>query len=126
MSTRSAKIMVVEDEVLIGLMLARKLRTFGYEVNEPVTSGEEAIKRVAEERPQVILMDITLAGKMNGIEAGRIIKEKYSIPIIIFSGYDDSFFSRQVRELGPVAVLKKMGPVSAITTAIEKALNDSS
>ena len=71
-------------------------------------------------------MDITLAGKMNGIETGLIIKEKYSIPIIIFSGYDDSFFSRQVRELGPVAVLKKMGPVSAITAAIEKALNDSS
>ena len=37
MSTSSAKIMVVEDEVLIGLMLARKLRTFGYEVTEPVT-----------------------------------------------------------------------------------------
>lgn len=126
MSTRPAKIMIVEDEVLIGLMLARKLRTFGYDVTEPVTSGEEAVNRIEQELPQVILMDITLAGKMNGIEAGRIIKERYAIPIIIFSGYDDSFFPRQVMELGPVAVLKKMGPVSAITAAIEKALDHSS
>ncbi|MBE0584518.1 MAG: response regulator [Desulfofustis sp.] len=123
MTDKPAKIMVIEDEVLIGLMLVRKLRTFGYEVAGPVTSGEEAIKRLEDERPEVILMDITLAGKMNGIEAGQIIKTKYAIPIIIFSGYDDSFFPQQVRELAPVAVLKKMGPVSAIAAAIKKALD---
>ena len=125
MSTNPTKVMVVEDEVLIGLMLARKLRTYGYEVTEAVTSGEEAIKLVEVERPEVILMDVTLAGNLNGIEAGLIIKEKYGIPIIIFSGYDDNLFYEQARKLDPVAVLKKMGPVSAITAAIEKALKKS-
>jgi CheY-like chemotaxis protein len=122
MNRKSAKVMIVEDEVLIGLMLARKLRSFGYDVSDVVTSGEDAIVRVAFERPEVILMDVTLAGNLSGIEAARIIKDTYAIPIIIFSGYDDRLFYEQAEALEPVAVLKKMGPVSDITAAIEKAL----
>lgn len=122
MNRKSAKVMIVEDEVLIGLMLARKLRSFGYDVSDVVTSGEDAIVRVAFERPEVILMDVTLAGNLSGIEAARIIKDTYAIPIIIFSGYDDRSFYEQAEALEPVAVLKKMGPVSDITAAIEKAL----
>jgi len=122
MNRNSARVMIVEDEVLIGLMLARKLRSFGYDVPDVVTSGEDAIVRVAFERPEVILMDVTLAGHLSGIEAARIIKDKYAIPIIIFSGYDDRAFYEQAEELEPVAVLKKMGPVSDITAAIEKAV----
>ena len=67
--------MVVEDEVLIGLMLAKKLRSFGYVVGEVATTGEEAVERTGQEHPQVILMDVTLAGEINGIEAARQIKK---------------------------------------------------
>jgi CheY-like chemotaxis protein len=121
MKQQPIKVMVVEDEVLIGLMLVRKLQAWGYQVDEVVTSGEEAVRRAGRERFDVILMDVTLAGELSGIEAAQQIKEQYDIPIIVYSGYDDKQFYDQVRLLAPVAVLKKLGPISDIVAAIDKA-----
>jgi CheY-like chemotaxis protein len=123
MNQKGIKVMVVEDEVLIGLMLAKKLRSFGYVVEEVATTGEEAVERAGREHPEVILMDVTLAGDMNGIEAAKQIKAEYGIPIIIFSGYDEKILHQQTQEIEPVAVLSKLGPVSDITAAIEKAVS---
>jgi CheY-like chemotaxis protein len=123
MSQEGIKVMVVEDEVLIGLMLAKKLRSFGYVVGEVATTGEEAVERTGQEHPQVILMDVTLAGEINGIEAARQIKKEYGTPIVIFSGYDEKILHQQTQEIEPVAVLSKLGPVSDITAAIEKAVS---
>jgi CheY-like chemotaxis protein len=121
MKQQPIKVMVVEDEVLIGLMLVRKLQDRGYLVDEVVTTGEEAVCRAGREGFDVILMDVTLAGELSGIEAAQQIKERYDIPIIVYSGYDDKQFYDQVRQLAPVAVLKKLGPISDIVAAIDKA-----
>lgn len=123
MRTGPVRILVVEDEVLIGLMLVRKLRSYGYEVDDVVTTGEAAVQRVGEVTPDAILMDVTLAGEMNGIEAAHIIKKDYAVPIIIFSGYDDKSFNNQIQEIDPVAVLKKMDPISDIVSAIDHAVH---
>ncbi len=122
MSLNNTKVMLVEDEVLIGLMLAKKLRSFGYEVGDVVTTGEEAVERVGTDQPEVVLMDVSLAGDMNGIEAARQIKAEHEIPIIIFSGYDEKSLQEQTQSFKPAAVLSKLGPVSDITAAIEKAV----
>ncbi len=122
MTRNGTQVMVVEDEVLVGIMLCRKLRSHGYEVGEVVTTGEEAIKRAGKESPEVILMDVTLAGEINGLEAAKQIKEAYDIPIIIFSGYDQKLLSEQTDAIQPVAVISKMGNMSEITAAIEKAV----
>lgn len=122
MSENSRKILVVEDEVLVGLMLAKNLRACGYIVGEVVTTGERAIECAGLEEPDVILMDVTLAGEINGIEAAKQIKAEHGIPVIIFSGYNDESFHKQAQEAGPVAVLEKMAPFEEITTAIEIAM----
>ena len=122
MSRRNIKVMVVEDEILIGLMLVKKLRSFGYVVGEVATTGEEAVERVGLECPDVILMDVTLGSGMNGIEAAHKIKAEFGTPIIIFSGYSDKSFMEEARRVEPVAVLSKLGPVSDITAAIERAV----
>lgn len=114
--------MLVEDEVLIGLMLAKKLRSFGYVVGEVATTGEEAIKRTGLEKPEVILMDVTLAGEMSGLEAARQIRTEYGTSIIVFSGYDDKSLYEQAEQAGAVAVLAKMAPISEIAAAIEEAV----
>ncbi len=121
MSMQKTRVMVVEDEVLIGLMLVRKLRAYGYEVDDVVTTGEESVERAGRTRPSVVLIDVTLAGQMNGIEAARKIKDKYSIPIIIFTGYNDRLIHDQARQIDPVAILAKMDPISDIIAAIETA-----
>ncbi len=123
MSRKSIKIMVVEDEILIGLMLVKNLRSSGYIVNEVITTGEEAVERSCLEHPDVVLMDVTLAGDMTGIEAAKKIKEGCEIPVIIFSGYNDESFLEQAWQAEPAAVLNKMGPFSDITEAIEGAVN---
>jgi CheY-like chemotaxis protein len=122
MSENTIKIMIVEDEILIGLMLAKNFRSSGYIVGEVATTGEEAIERVGMEQPDVILMDVTLAGEMNGIEAAKRIKAEYGVPVIIFSGYNDKSFHEQARQAEPVAILEKLGPFSDITAVIEKAV----
>ena len=121
MSCKRVKVMVVEDEVLIGMMLAKKLRSLGYEVGDVIAKGEAAVAVAVQEQPSVILMDVTLAGEMNGIEAAKIIKSRMQIPIIIFTGYNDKFIHDQVQSVRPAAVLSKMDPVSDIVAAIDKA-----
>lgn len=125
MKQQPVKVMVVEDEVLIGLMIVRKLQAQGYLVDEVVTSGEEAVCRAGREAYDVVLMDVTLAGELNGIEAAQQIKARYGTPIIVYSGYDDRQFYEQVRQLAPVAVLKKLGPISDIVAAIDTAVGRS-
>ncbi|MBW1635941.1 MAG: response regulator [Deltaproteobacteria bacterium] len=122
MSHNGIKVLVVEDEILIGLMLAKNLRSAGYTVGQVATMGEEAIERADIERPDVILMDVTLAGDINGIEAARQIRVRYGTPVIIFSGYSDSVFLEQAKKADPVAVLSKTGPFTDIIAAIEKAV----
>lgn len=122
MNTKQIQILIVEDEVLVGMMLARKLRSYGYDVGEVATTGEEALQRAEDEQPHVILMDVTLAGEISGIEAAGRIKKAHNIPIIIFSGYDSALISKQTEEIKPVAVLSKMGPIADITSAIERAV----
>jgi len=121
MSCKRVKVMVVEDEVLIGMMLAKKLRSLGYEVGNVIAKGEDAVAVAVQEQPSVILMDVTLAGEMNGIEAAKIIKSRMQIPIIIFTGYNDKFIHDQVQSVSPAAVLSKMDPVADIVAAIDKA-----
>ena len=123
MSIQKTQVMVVEDEVLIGLMLVRKLRAYGYEVDDVVTTGEESVERAGRTRPSVVLMDVTLAGQMNGIQAAQKIKDKYGIPIIIFTGYNDRLIHDQLRHIDPVAILAKMDPISDIIAAIETAVS---
>lgn len=123
MSIQKTQVMVVEDEILIGLMLVRKLRAYGYEVDDVVTTGEESVERAGITRPSVVLMDVALAGQMNGIEAAQKIKDKYSIPIIIFTGYNDRLIHDQAVQLDPVAILAKMDPFSDIIAAIEIAVS---
>jgi two-component system, response regulator PdtaR len=125
MKQQPIKVMVVEDEVLIGLMIVKKLQAQGYRVDGVVTTGEEAVRRAGRESFDVILMDVTLAGELSGIEAAQQIKRRYDIPIIVYSGYDDRQFYDQVRQLEPVAVLKKLGPINDIVTAIDKAVDSS-
>ncbi len=121
MNQRAIHVLVVEDEVLVGIMIARKLQAAGYSVGKVAATGEEAVTRAGLELPDVVLMDISLAGDLNGIDAARLIKARHRIPIIIFSGYDDTLFAARLSDIEPVAVLRKLGPIDDIFTAIKKA-----
>lgn len=90
MSMADRRIMVVEDEEILRLGTTLHLKSFGYDVVGNFRSGEEAVKNVIDLKPDVILMDINLAGKMDGIETVKEIRKKLDIPVVYLSVYSDS------------------------------------
>lgn len=92
---RAPKILLVEDDMIIAADISLQLSKLGYEVIGISTRGEDALKTIAGNRPDIILMDIILSGKMNGIEAARLILERHQIPVIFLtSNNDDATFQR--------------------------------
>ena len=101
-------ILVVEDEGLIALHIEEILSRAGYRVLDPLPSGEEAIAFLeAGDGPDLILMDIGLAGEMSGIEAARKIRERSGIPVIFLTAYTDAGRAREAEALSPCARLAK-------------------
>jgi len=84
-----AKILVVEDEVIVAMDIRQRLIRLGYEVVATVRTGEEAIKWATETRPDLVLMDILLAGAIDGIDAAREIMSRLKIPVIYVTSYSD-------------------------------------
>ncbi|MBL7149443.1 MAG: response regulator, partial [Candidatus Cloacimonetes bacterium] len=76
------KILIVEDERMIAEDIKLTLVHFNYKVIGIISKGEDALKKLEKLAPDLILMDIMLNGKLNGIETGAIITNKYDIPII--------------------------------------------
>ncbi|MEA5580176.1 response regulator [Nodularia harveyana UHCC-0300] len=85
----NSKILIVEDEAIVAKDLRNRLKKFGYVVPAVAHSGEEAIKKALEFCPDLILMDISLKGKMDGIEAAYEIHKYLDIPIIYLTAYAD-------------------------------------
>jgi diguanylate cyclase (GGDEF)-like protein/PAS domain S-box-containing protein len=81
------KVMLVEDERIVAFDLTRQLERFGYSVGAVVSSGEQAIREAARERPNLVLMDIHLEGKMDGIDAALAIRADHQIPVIFLTAY---------------------------------------
>ncbi len=100
-------ILIVEDEILVGLMLKTQLNQAGYLVCGVVASGEEAIELAQKENPDVVLMDIRLRGAMDGIEAAGRISAFSSARIIFTTGYQDPELKERAMKLNPAAFLRK-------------------
>ena len=83
------KILIVEDEPVLALDLATKLRKLGYEVIDIVAHGEVAINLVRQTQPDLIFMDIKLKGAIDGIETATQILQIDDIPIVYLTGYAD-------------------------------------
>ncbi|MDA3951239.1 MAG: response regulator [Spirochaeta sp.] len=116
------KILIVEDEVLISMHLARQLEQAGYVVCGPVTSGVAAITAAEQQKPDVVLMDIRLPGEMDGIEAGGTITERHGIPVIFLTGYSDSTIESRAQAVTAAKVLGKPASISEIATEIDRLL----
>lgn len=118
----SPTILIVEDECLTALELQNNLKNEGYKVPCTVSSGEEAIKKVSEIRPDLIIMDIMLKGKLNGIESVNEIKKVVDVPIIYLTAYGDEGTLQSAKITEPHAYLLKPFNDKEVKYAIEIAL----
>jgi CheY-like chemotaxis protein len=119
-----ARILVVEDESIISLQIRTMLRSMGYSICGKASSGQEAIDKAGETRPDLILMDVILKESMDGIEAARQIRARFGIPVIFISGCADNETLQRARREGHFAYLTKpfteRGLDSTIKMTIQK------
>ena len=104
------KILIVEDEAIIAFEMKTIMESNGYNVVKIVNTGEQAIKTALKEKPDIILMDIRLKGKIDGIEAASRIVEKIKIPIVYLTGNSHLKNSSRLLATNPVDVLTKPVP----------------
>jgi PAS domain S-box-containing protein len=116
------KILVVEDEAITGMDIRRSLIEMGYAVIGIATTGELAVRKAGELHPDLILMDIMLAGKMNGIEAAEQIRQEYRIPVVYLSAYSDDTFLAKAKVTEPFGYILKPFRELELKTTIEMAL----
>ena len=117
-----AKILVVEDESEVAETLEIMLKKFGYNVVGCENRAEDAIQKAGELRPDIVLMDIELSGKMDGIQAADTIRKKYHIPVIYITAICDTKTLERVGANVPYGYILKPFTESELHTVIEIAL----
>ena len=88
------RVLIVEDQGVTAMDEHEIMRDLGYEVTGIAMTGEGAVEQAGRERPDVVLMDIMLAGKMDGREAALKIWELYQIPVVFVTAYGDQKTSK--------------------------------
>lgn len=107
MMNNKPDILIVEDDVLIGIAMEMQLKKNGYSILKRVTTGEEAIQSAKSEKVDVFIMDIGLAGNIDGIEAAENIREFSNASIIYATGYKDNKTKERALKTNPMAYLIK-------------------
>jgi len=119
----SAHILIVEDEAIVASDLIRKLKRLGYTVCAIASTGEEAIAKAKQLKPQLVLMDIQLTGQIDGIEAAREIRDCCDSPVIFLTAHSDSATLARAKLTGPLGYILKPFDERDLATQIELAVN---
>lgn len=116
------QILIVEDEKIIALDLQRRLEKFGYRVAGMASTGEEAVAKAQEIRPDIVLMDIMLAGEIDGVDAAVTIRKRFQIPIIFLTAYADEKTLERAKNAEPMGYIMKPFKERELYSTIDIAL----
>jgi PAS domain S-box-containing protein len=117
-----ARIIIVEDERIVANDLRSRLDRVGYETVGTACAGPEAIALALEKRPDLVLMDITLKGPMDGVEAAKEIGKSTDIPVVFMTAHSDDVTLQRAKEIGPFGYVLKPLEERELHTTIEMAL----
>jgi diguanylate cyclase (GGDEF)-like protein len=116
-------ILLVEDEGLIARDLEDTLTRLGYRVSGIASEGAEAIEMARELHPQLVVMDVSLRGDVDGIEAACAIQEDAPVPVIFLTGHSDTETLQRAVMTGPLGYLIKPFQEDDLRCAIEVAIH---
>jgi PAS domain S-box-containing protein len=122
----ACNILIVEDDDAAVDLLEAYLGVMGHQVAAKVSTGEEAVAKVGQIMPDLVLMDIVLGGDMDGIEAAGYIQSRFRIPVIYLTAYSDSSFLKRAKITEPFGYLLKPISQGDLRGAIEIAMYKSS
>ncbi len=120
--TRAPRILIVEDEGIIAMRLERLLTHLGYEIVGMASRGEEALRRAAEQPPDLVLMDIQLAGDLDGVETASRMQAWLDAPIIYLSAHPERMVMEETQRTQPYGFLSKPVQNQELRAAVEMAL----
>ncbi len=115
------RVLIVEDEIVVASEIKLRLEAMGYMVTGIVNNGRDAISAAREHYPDVILMDITLKGKMDGLEATREINREQDIPVIFITAHTDEQTLDSAREASSHGIFTKPFSDDELKAAIQQA-----
>lgn len=118
----NAKILIVEDEIIIAADISMMLENLGYDVTGIIPRGEDALKSIEATRPDLVLMDIALKGNMNGIETALHILEHHQIPLIFLTANADDDTYNRAKLAQPYAFIAKPFRKADLSRTIELVL----
>jgi two-component system cell cycle sensor histidine kinase/response regulator CckA len=121
-TNKKIKVLVVEDERIVAKDIQNTLKNLGYEVVAISSTGEDAIEKSKDQRPDIVLMDIVLKGSIDGIEAAKKIKTEFRIPIIYLTAYEDSDTLARAKLTEPLGYILKPFEERDLHTTLEMAL----
>lgn len=118
-----SRILVVEDEAIVAMVIKRRLKDLSYIVSGVASTGKDAITKVEGTFPDLVLMDIRLKGDMDGIEATKIIKDRFSLPVVYLTAHSDDVTFKKAKETDPDGYILKPFTEKDLSTTIEIALH---
>ena len=113
------RILIVEDEMVIGANISLQLTKFGYEVTGIVPRGEEALVHVRENQPDLVLLDINLKGNIDGIQTAEMMQKEHDIPVIYLTANSDDAHFNRAKATHPYAFISKPYKTLDLKRAIE-------
>ncbi|NLE30385.1 MAG: response regulator [Phycisphaerae bacterium] len=119
---KEAQILVVEDENIVAKDVENRLKNMGYKVPAIAATGEDAIAKVEEHRPDLVLMDIMLRGTMDGVTAAEKIRHQFNVPVIYVTAYSDQSTLDRAKISEPYGYLLKPFEERELHSTIEMAL----
>ena len=119
-----ARILIVEAESIVAEDIKRRLQDRGYTVSAVVSFGEEAIQKIEETKPDVVLMDIALRGDMKDLEKGEQIHTQFHIPVVYLTAYIDETVLQQAKITEPYRWLTKPLDDKKLYNSIEMAIKN--
>ncbi len=119
---KKTSILIVEDEAIIAMEIENQLQSLGYKVSSIVDTGERAIEKAEEDKPDLILMDIRIKGKMDGIDTAEEIRNKFGIPVIFSTAYLDEERIERAKVTMPFGYVLKPIQERDLKVTIEMAL----
>ncbi|MBT5305552.1 MAG: response regulator, partial [Candidatus Scalindua sp.] len=117
-----SRLMIVDDEAVISMQLEDRLQSMEYDVVGTASSAEESVSMARVLRPDLILMDIVMQGKLDGIDAAKKIKADMDIPIIFLTAYTDDRYIKRAMSVEPFGYIVKPFRENEIRANIEIAL----
>lgn len=113
------RLFIVEDEGIVAADLEDALTALGYSIVGKAASGEEAIRKITEAKPDLVLMDIVIQGAMDGIQTAQILQQQLSTPVIFLTAHADDATTQRASEVGSFGYVLKPFDEREIHVAIE-------